>query len=191
MNADAGQNHHEGQGQLAQIRQRVIYSIAQNIDLYGINSSIGRLYGTMYFRNEPMTLDEMSEALGMSKTSMSTGIRSLLEINMVHRAWEKGVRKDLYTVEEDWYKTFVELFTTKWRKGIEINERELFRAKKDLEKLAETADEELARWIDHDLAKIEHAVDYYEWLKRLVSSFESGEIFQFIPKKITDTDASS
>ncbi len=168
---------------IEQIRERVIHSIAQNIDLYGITPSIGRLYGAMYFRDQPMTLDEMSDALSMSKTSMSTGVRSLLEINMVRKIWQKGVRKDLYAVEEDWYTTFIELFTTKWRKGIEMNEHELRRAKNELELLCSPSpNDPVNRVIATDLKKIQHALDYYKWLTMLVESFESGQIFDFIPK---------
>jgi DNA-binding transcriptional regulator GbsR (MarR family) len=170
--------------ELERVRQRIIRSIAQNMDLYGITPSIGRLYGTMYFNDQPMTLDEMTDALGMSKTSMSTGVRSLLEIKMVQKTWIKGVRKDLYTVEEDWYKTFVDLFTTKWKKAIAMNELEITESKNELQRLYEkTEDASLKEEIKKDLLKLKHAVEYYDWLKRLVKSFETGEIFEFIPKK--------
>ena len=172
---------------LENARERVIQTIAQNMDLYGITPSIGRLYGTLFFEGEPMTLDQMGDALEMSKTSMSTGVRSLLEINMVHKQWVKGVRKDLYTAEEDWYKTFVDLFTTKWSKGIEMNEKVIFIAKRELEVLVqESEDVQFMEFICSDLVKLEHAVEYYDWLKRLVYSFETGEIFKIIPKKMTD-----
>jgi DNA-binding transcriptional regulator GbsR (MarR family) len=177
------QNDNERWEKIQQIRERIIQSIAQNIDLYGITQSIGRLYGTMYFHNDPMTLDEMGDALGMSKTSMSTGVRSLLDIKMVHKTWQKGVRKDLYTVEEDWYKTFIDLFSTKWGSGIETNEREIKKAKKELEEIhIQTTSEEIKGIIKQDLAKLQHAVEYYDWLRLLIQSFETGEIFKYIPK---------
>lgn len=183
MSNQSMQNDDDNRKKVQQIRDKVIQSIAQNIDLYGITQSIGRLYGTMYFHNKPMTLDEMRDALGMSKTSMSTGVRSLLDIKLVHKTWQKGVRKDLYSVEEDWYKTFVDLFSTKWGSGIETNEREIQKAKKELEEIySQTMNEEIKVTIDHDLAKLQHAVEYYEWLNLLIKSFESGEIFNFIPK---------
>lgn len=183
MSDTLSSQHEKDWERLQQARERVIQSIAQNIDLYGITPSIGRLYGTMYFHNQAMTLDEMRDALGMSKTSMSTGVRSLLDIKMVHKTWQKGVRKDLYTVEEDWYKTFVDLFSTKWGRGVETNEREISKAKKELEEIAEhTTDDRLKAAIALDLAKLQHALDYYRWLSDLIKSFESGEIFNFIPK---------
>lgn len=55
-----------------------------------------------------MTLDEMGVEMSMSKTSMSTGVRTLLDLKMVNKVWEKGSRKDLYVVEYDWYQTFTD-----------------------------------------------------------------------------------
>lgn len=177
------------QQQLELIRERVIRSIASNIDLYGIPTSIGRLYGTMYFHDEPMTLDEMRDALGMSKTSMSTGVRSLLEIKMVHKTFQKGVRKDLYLVEEDWYNSFFYLFSSKWGRAIESNEREIKKSKRELEDLYnKTSDAEFKITLENDLAKLEHALEYYTWLKKLIESFETGEIFDFIPKPSKETN---
>ncbi|GGK11282.1 HTH-type transcriptional repressor OpcR [Caldalkalibacillus thermarum] len=171
-----------------QVRQKVIQTISQNMHLFGITPSVGRLYGIMYFEDRPMTLDEMCEALGMSKTSMSTGVRALQEIQMVHKIWQKGVRKDLYQVEEDWYQTFVSLFGTKWKKALESNEQQVRQAFTALTELyQECTDKSLRSKIECDLAKLEHSLNYYDWLRRLVASFESGQIFEWIPKKSKST----
>src|SRR5699024_11928166 len=57
--------------------EKFIQVIAKNMNLYGMTPSVGRLYGVLYFSDEPMTLDGMRDALEMSKTSMSTGVRVL------------------------------------------------------------------------------------------------------------------
>ncbi|WP_369011870.1 GbsR/MarR family transcriptional regulator, partial [Robertmurraya sp. DFI.2.37] len=64
--------------------------------LYGVTESVGRLYGSLYFQEEPMTLDAMKDELGMSITSMSTSVRGLMELKMVEKVWKRGERKDLY-----------------------------------------------------------------------------------------------
>lgn len=66
--------------------EKFIQVIAKNMSLYGITASVGRLYGVLYFSDEPMTLDDMRDALEMSKTSMSTGVRALSEMKMVEPA---------------------------------------------------------------------------------------------------------
>ncbi|WP_026673229.1 GbsR/MarR family transcriptional regulator [Alkalihalobacterium bogoriense] len=170
--------------QLEKARNRFIQDISKNMELYGINQSIGRLYGTVLFAEEPMTLDEMSQALGMSKTSMSTGIRALSEANMVERVWQKGVRKDLYQTEEDWYKSFSAVFVNRWRSAVDENRKAVTEMRSSLQKLLEqTEDEKMKESIQMDLEKLEKAENYYEWLGDVINLFEKGDIYNIVPKK--------
>ncbi len=173
-----------GKEELELVRERVIETIAKNMNLYGVTDSIGRLYGMLYFHDHPMTLDEMKEELGMSKTSMSTSVRALQDLKMVEKVWKKGIRKDLYQAEEDWYQTFIDFFTIKWRSGIAMNMSAMAKAIKDLERIvqAEETSEEIESLARIDIEKLQSGLEYYEWLNRLVDSFESGKIFEFIPK---------
>ena len=60
----------------------MINSIGETMDLYGINRSVGNLYGIMVFEGS-MTLDEMRQQLQMSKPSMSSGVKKLQEFDIV------------------------------------------------------------------------------------------------------------
>ncbi|WP_456276909.1 GbsR/MarR family transcriptional regulator [Bacillus sp. AK128] len=175
---------------LERSRSRVIDAIAQNMNLYGVTPSIGRLYGLLFFSDKPLTLDEMKEELGMSKTSMSTSVRSLLDINMVEKVWVKGVRKDLYSVEEDWYQSFFDFFTIKWRTGISMNISAIEKSIIELTDLLAnpSIDDEIKQIAETDIAKLNNSLEYYDWLNRLVDSFESREILDFIPIQKRDDD---
>jgi DNA-binding transcriptional regulator GbsR (MarR family) len=166
-------------------RDKVIETISNNMDLYGVTPSIGRLYGAMYFHDEPMTLDEMKDILGMSKTSMSTGVRTLLELKMVKKVWVKGKRKDFYQVEQDWYQSFIDLFCIKWRKGIDVNTSTIKKALSELDELINSEDtsEDVKQMALTDKKKLQHAFEYYDWLSRLIDTFESKEIYNLIPPK--------
>lgn len=175
----------DGKEQLEAARDRVIESISKNMNLYGITDSIGRLYGMLYFKNHPMTLDEMKEELGMSKTSMSTSVRSLMDLKMVEKVWRKGERKDLYKAEEDWHQSFVDLFTIRWRPSISVNKSALEKSMKELKVIVDSMDieEDVKQTALIDIQKLQAAVDYYDWLNRLIDSFESGDIYNYIQKK--------
>lgn len=173
-----------GEKELEIARERVIDAISKNMNLYGVTESIGRLYGALYFQEGPLTLDEMKEELGMSKTSMSTSVRSLLELKMVGKVWKKGVRKDLYQAEPDWYQTFIDFFTIKWRTGISLNITAMQKSLLELQSLLEdkNVDIHVKNQVIIDIEKLTSALKYYDWLNRLVDSFESKEIFDYIPK---------
>ncbi|MFD2208417.1 GbsR/MarR family transcriptional regulator [Virgibacillus halophilus] len=169
--------------------EKFVQVIAKNMNLYGITSSVGRLYGTLYFADEPMTLDDMRDALEMSKTSMSTGVRALSEMKMVESTFKKGVRKDLYQTEEDWYKSFTSLFGHRWRQYTETNIEEAEEAIDILKKIqGRTSDPLLKEKIEEDFNRLYYAMNYYKWLMQFIQIIESGKIFEYIPKYDTRLD---
>ncbi|WP_342515119.1 GbsR/MarR family transcriptional regulator [Sporosarcina sp. FSL K6-1522] len=174
-----------GKDKLEKTRERIIESIAQNIHLYGLTPSTGRQYGTMFFHNEPLTLDDMTEELGMSKTSMSTSVRALSDLKLVERAWKRGVRKDLYQVTDDWYQSFIDLFSIKWRKSVSQHSNAIRRSLTELEDLVAdpSTSDDIRDEATIDIEKLLYMRDYYEWLDRLIDAFEDHDIFNLVPMK--------
>nr|WP_245534000.1 GbsR/MarR family transcriptional regulator [Effusibacillus pohliae] len=152
------------------------------MDLYGVTPSVGRLYGVMYFSDKPMSLDEMSKKMGMSKPSMSTGIHSLLEIDMVQKVWQKGVRKDLYEAEKDFFKSFVSFFCKKWNREITVNLEAIEQSEKILARLLvdPNTPEPVRSKAQQDLLLIEESKQYYEWLRKLVAVIKNRKIFELL-----------
>jgi len=44
-------------------------------------------------------------------------------------------------------------------------------------------DSKLMQLLNTDEEKITESINYYRWLLKLIESFESGKIFEFIPKE--------
>nr|WP_029328987.1 hypothetical protein [Lentibacillus jeotgali] len=184
MSLSNDQNHSFEEEKYEETIEQFIQVIAKNMSLYGITSSIGRLYGVLYFSDTPMTLDDMRDALEMSKTSMSTGVRALSDMKMVESTFKRGIRKDLYKSEEDWYKSFTSLFANRWKHHTETNIEEADEAIFELRKIKEnTTDQQLKNKIDRDIERLRYAQDYYNWLMQFIYVVESGKIFDYIPKK--------
>ncbi|PQP82868.1 GbsR/MarR family transcriptional regulator [Paenibacillus sp. PCH8] len=177
----------EQQATVLRIRKRVIEAIGRNMDLYGVTLSTGHLYGLLFFADKPMTLDDMGREMEMSKTSMSTGVRTLLDLKMVNKVWSKGSRKDLYEVEYDWHQTFTDYFAIKWRKAVESNLQILRKSIDELNRLVENLDEqadaELIHILMEDKHKVLQAEAYYKWLDRLIDTMENEEIYKLVPKE--------
>ncbi|WP_035532697.1 GbsR/MarR family transcriptional regulator [Halobacillus kuroshimensis] len=116
-----GNDHHN----LEDIQMKVIHEFSKTLEMFGLSMADSRLFVTLYLHPSPMTLDEMSSALGKSKTAMSTGIRNLSDQGLVERVWKKGVRKDLYTPTTNLYKTFMTSYIQKWQTAVNEQENEL------------------------------------------------------------------
>ncbi|WP_173918290.1 GbsR/MarR family transcriptional regulator [Halobacillus sp. Marseille-Q1614] len=160
----------------------VIDSIAETMDLYGVTRSAGTLYGTMYFEKD-MTLDEMREKLGMSKPSMSTGVKKLQEYDIVKKTFRKGTRRQTYVAEKDFFQFFANFFSKKWLREAKVNLSAIYKAQKELEQILadDNLDEDLREEAERAYHQMEASIPYYHWLQKLVVSIESGELFDKIP----------
>ncbi|MDO8226396.1 transcriptional regulator [Bacillus licheniformis] len=167
---------------IEQARDLVIDSIAETMDLYGITRSVGILYGTMYMRDE-MTLDEMREELQMSKPSMSTGVKKLQDLNVVKKTFHRGIRKHTFVAEKDFFKFFTNFFPPKWEREVQVNVAAIEEAQADLQEVLnkEGLNEDIKNEALQLFEQLESSKAYYDWLKRLAESVQSGEIFKFIP----------
>ena len=164
--------------------EHLIEKIADNMHTFGMPSTVGRVLGIIYMNRKPMTLSELSEATGMSKTRMSQVVREMIDANIAEKVFEKGVRKDLYDVEQDYYQTFISLFAANWTKVVSKNKvlyKKLNRELTDLlqrDGLTPEAEEK----VNQLLKELREWLHYYDWLSRLIEFFESEEVFQYVPK---------
>lgn len=166
-----------------QLLRPMIDAIAQTMDLYGANYSFGQLYGIMFFEDRPMTLEEMKNVMNMSKSNMSYGVRSLMASKMVTKLEEKRDRKDLYAVETDFFQTFKNFFGMKLQREIDVMRQAMAVVIPALEGLVQAVDtpEDERHLCLKDLEKLEHAVQYYDWLQQFVD--ELGEENYFTDKR--------
>lgn len=88
---------------LERARQNLIQGVGRISSFWGLNKAMGELYGLLYLSPEPMSLDEMADAIGISKASVSIHMRSLERIGMVRKVWVVGDRRDYYEAEVDFW----------------------------------------------------------------------------------------
>ncbi|KGX92606.1 transcriptional regulator [Pontibacillus halophilus JSM 076056 = DSM 19796] len=128
---------------LQNAQAQTIMEFSKTLEMFGLTPAEARLFVSLYIEGKPMTLDEMSEALGKSKTSMSTGIRSLLDLNLVERVWKKGVRKDLYQANESLFKRFMSTYISRWTEACNRQMKSVQTIQEQVEDHATDNDKEL------------------------------------------------
>ncbi|MBN6091541.1 GbsR/MarR family transcriptional regulator [Staphylococcus saprophyticus] len=168
--------------QLDEAKDIVINAIGETMDLYGINRSVGNLFGTMLFEDS-MTLDEMREQLQMSKPSMSAGVKRLQEFDIVKQQFTRGSRKQHFIAEKDFFNFFSNFFTRKWSREIVINAEAVHDAVAILNKIIndESTDAAIKTEANETKQQLIDTLPYYEWLDHLSDALESGEIFKYFP----------
>ncbi|MDD2237530.1 MAG: hypothetical protein PHP44_01205 [Kiritimatiellae bacterium] len=71
---------------------------------FGAGRVIGQIFAHLYLCREVQSLDDLTEALGISKGSASMSVRQLEQWGALKKVWKKGDRKDYYEATEDWGK---------------------------------------------------------------------------------------
>lgn len=74
----------------------------------------GRLFGLLILSDQPRSLDDLADALGVSKASISTDARRLLERGVVDRVTRPGDRRDYYRLAPDFYRRTLQHRLAKW-----------------------------------------------------------------------------
>jgi len=69
-----------------------------------INKVGGQIYALLFLSDDPLSLDEISDRLSVSKSNISINIRMLEDYNLVRKVWVKGSRRDYYAAERSYPK---------------------------------------------------------------------------------------
>ncbi|MBB5172632.1 GbsR/MarR family transcriptional regulator [Texcoconibacillus texcoconensis] len=168
---------------IEEARDIMISAIAQTMVIYGVTPSIGRIYGVLYFSEEPLSLDDIKDEVAMSKASVSNGMRELLETEMVIKVWKKGERKDHFIAEKDFLTNFINFFVKMLRQERSLLMKADEQARPMLEEVAKKAEtDEAATTAKSDLEKLTRSTSYLNWTMELANALESGKIFEYFPK---------
>ena len=80
----------------------------------GLSRIAGRLFGALILAEEPRSLDDLAESLGVSKASASVEGRRLLERGVVERVSRPGDRRDYYTLAPDFFERVIRRRVARW-----------------------------------------------------------------------------
>lgn len=86
---------------------RFMEGVGRMSQVFGLNKFVAQLYMLLYLKARPLSLDEMADALGVTKGNVSINIRILDKWGAVKTVWVKGSRKDFYEADPDIKKIFL------------------------------------------------------------------------------------
>lgn len=90
--------------ELQEARQNFIQGMSRISNFWGFPKAMGAIFGAIYLSPQPLSLDEIVDQVGVTKGSVSTNVRTLERLGMVHKQIRVGDRKDYYEAEADFWK---------------------------------------------------------------------------------------
>lgn len=88
---------------LTNIRKDFTEGLSQISRFWGFPRGMGAIFAVLYLSPTPLSLDEIVRETGLTKGAISTEIRALARMGLVHRSSKLGDRKDYYEAEADFY----------------------------------------------------------------------------------------
>jgi DNA-binding transcriptional regulator GbsR (MarR family) len=86
-----------------------IENMGLQYEAYDVPRIGGRILGLLMVSPNPMTSEEMSEALQVSRSSISTNLRTLLMTGLIEKVSVPGDRLDYYVFAEDAWLRIIEM----------------------------------------------------------------------------------
>ena len=88
---------------LNKIKKDFTEGLSQISRFWGFPKGMGAIFAVLYLSPTALSLDEVVQETGLTKGAISTEIRALARMGLVHRSTKLGDRKDYYTAESDFY----------------------------------------------------------------------------------------
>ena len=143
---------------LIKIKQDFTEGLSQISRFWGFPKGMGAIFAVLYLSPTPLALDEIVQETGLTKGAISTEIRALARMGLVHRSTKLGDRKDYYEAEVDFYSAIRSIL--KERQNSEFD-----RAVRSVKDTLTNMDE---NWVDNDEWKF-----VYERVQALQEFFDA------------------
>jgi DNA-binding transcriptional regulator GbsR (MarR family) len=151
-------------------REEVVEAMARTAEVWGAKRSYGRLFGVLFFADEPLSLDALAERSDYAKSTVSTAMSTLERYHLVQRRSLAGEgKKAFFEAETDFWYVIQQFFQNEVAREIRIMSRALDSAAEQLE----AADGEQAA---ADLEKVRRLQSVYDKSERAVSLLTSQPV---------------
>ena len=162
---------------VANARNDVIAAMEQAATMYGLPRSAGRIYGLLYFAEEPLSLDVLAERSGYAKSTVSDVTGSLEEIYFARRvSGAGGGRKSYFEAERDIWYAMRQAMQDAGRREVELMRRTLSESETELEAALDAAeqaeDAERAATIAENLDRVRDLQSLYRQFAVSLELFE-------------------
>ncbi len=86
---------------------------------WGINRTVGQIYALLFISARPLTADEITDRLGVSRSNVSMGLKELSSWRLVRLSHQPGDRHDFYSAPEDVWAIFKTLAEERQRREVD------------------------------------------------------------------------
>ena len=86
---------------LTPLQQEFVLHFGEMGSRWGINRTVGQIYALLFLSHDPLNAEQITDALGISRSNTSMGLKELQGWSLVRLKHFQGDRRDYFTTPED------------------------------------------------------------------------------------------
>lgn len=114
-----------------ELTKDIISDFADAYNSFGLNPLMGRIVALLIISPNPLSLDEITETLEMSKGPISQICRRLQDRHLIEKVWVPGDRKDYYKAATDIFGQAYKNQMSKMKRNINIAQKYIEKTEAD------------------------------------------------------------
>jgi len=158
---------------LSQLKQDFTEGLSQISRFWGFPKGMGAIFAVLYISPIPLSLDEIVQQTGLTKGAISTEVRTLARMGLVHRSSKLADRKDYYEAENDFYKSIRSILKERQNSEFDRALRSVQESLKELEAGSIVGDEAEVQFIHERIKALQEFFDAFDTLTSAVIKLES------------------
>lgn len=155
---------------------------------WGVNRTVAQIHALLYLAPEPLTAEDIAQALVVARSNVSTSIKELQGWGLIHVVPILGDRRDYFTAKGDTWEMLMTIMEERKKREIEPTLTMLRQCVLELEDDKETP-EAVKEKMSSMLTFISTLTDWFDQVKalpksKLVALMKMGaKVAKFIPGK--------
>lgn len=159
--------------ELSQIKQGFVEGLSHISRFWGFPKGVGALFAVLYLSPAPLSLDELVQQSGLTKGAVSTNVRALARMGLVHRSTKLGDRKDYYEAETDFYKAIRSILSERQNREFDRAVRSVQSTLEKLKASKGAMDETERKFLIERIRALQDFFDAIDSLSRAVTKLDS------------------
>ena len=134
---------------------------------------MGAIFAVLYISPTPLSLDEIVQQTGLTKGAISTEVRTLARMGLVHRSSKLADRKDYYEAESDFYKSIRSILKERQNSEFDSALQSVQETLKELESGSVSGDEVEVKFVHERIKALQEFFNAIDTLSSAVIKLES------------------
>jgi len=158
--------------ELMQIKQGFTEGLSHISHFWGFPKGVGAIFAALYISPAPLSLDELVSQSGLTKGAVSTDVRALARLGLVHQSSRLGDRRDYYEAETDFYKAIRSILGERQNREFDSAVRSVRETLGKLKAAKGSVDETERKFLMERVQALQDFFDAIDSLSRAVSKLD-------------------